>query len=428
MTTERSFVHTLALSRLLFVVGGVLVLLGLMFQAALVARFHFRTPLSSEALEQTRVTRILFCACGILLIAVGVMVRRRSGPARRLRRRAVGWWLALASFALPLFVLDRAARPFVERLTALFVPDSELGWKHRADVEDTYWGARVKINSHGMRGPERGPAKPAGVRRVLVLGDSVVFGLGLEDDAETLPAALEQELAERTGRAVQCLDAAVCGWSPWQQQRFLEREGERWQPDLVLLGFVLNDVTERLGLVGFGGDGQGAQLASARTNAQHKWLAESGLYLALRELAGWRADRQDPAALRARANRLTPYHLMLEPDSERVREAWKPVLPELDSILAWCRARSLPLVLVLFPYTIQLTAPEANAPQRILADFARARGLPCLDLLPGLRAGQQRGALLPTDLFFDGLHPTALGNQISAEEIARFVIERELLP
>jgi len=425
-TPEPGFVHALALSRLCFVLGGLLVLLGLMFQTTLVTRFHFRTPLSSEALEQTRVTRLLFCACGGLLIVVGALLRRRIGPARRPRRRAVGGWLALASFVLPLVVLDRAARPFVERLTTLFVPDAELGWKHRAGAEDTYWGARAKINSHGMRGPERGPAKPAGVRRVLVLGDSVVFGLGLEDDADTLPAALERELAERTGLALECLGAAVCGWSTWQHQRFLESEGERWEPDLVLLGFVLNDVTERLGLAGSGGGGQGAQLASA-TDAHLGWLAESGLYLTLRQLGSWLAERRDPAVLRARTDRLTPYHLLLQPEAERVQEAWPPVLTELDSILAWCRARSLPLVLVVFPYTIQLASPEVDAPQRILAHFARVRGLPYLDLLPGLRAGQQRGALLPTDLFFDGLHPTALGNRISAGEIARLVHEQALL-
>lgn len=424
---ERSFDHTRALGRLCFVLGGLLVLLGLSFQASVVARFHFRTPLSSEALEQTRITRLLFCSCGALLIGVGALVRHQFGPARDLRARTVAWGLACASFVLPLFVLDRAARPFVERLTALFVPDAELGWKHRPGAEDSYWGERVKINSHGMRGPERGPEKPAGVRRVLVLGDSVVFGLGLEDDAETLPALLEQELCRRNEFVVECLDAAVCGWSPWQQQRFLEREGERWQPDLVLLSFVLNDVTERMGLAGFGGGGIGAQLASARTDPRHVWLAESGLYLSLRALASWLGDRRDPAALQARAQRLTPYHLMLEPESRRVREAWGPVLSELDSILAWCRARSLPLVLVVFPYTFQLSTPETDAPQRILAAYARSRQLPCLDLLPRLLARQRRDALQPMELFFDGLHPTALGNRLSAEEIARFVGEQALL-
>jgi lysophospholipase L1-like esterase len=428
MNSERGFVHAAALARLLFVLGISLCVLGLLFDANVVARFHFRTPLSPEALEQTRLTRTLYCACGVLLIAGGELVRRGVGSALLLRRRGTaGCLLAITSSLLPLAVLDRAARPFVERLTSLFVPDPELGWKHRPGAEDTYWGARVKINSYGMRGPERGPAKPAGVRRVLVLGDSVVFGLGLEDDAETLPARLERELEETADFPVECLDAAVCGWSPWQHQRFLAREGERWQPDLVLLGFVLNDVTERFGLAGFGGGGQGAQLASSRTDARPVWLAESGLYLALRELRGRLAFREDPAAALAHANRLTPYHLILEPDSERVQGAWRLVLPEIDSILAWCRSRSLPLLLVVFPYTIQLTNPEANTPQRILAGFARARELPCLDLLPELVAVQQRDALAPTDLFFDGLHPTPLGNRTNAAEIARFVAEHSLL-
>lgn len=427
MSGEKRCVHARALARLLLVLGALLLVLGLLFDPALVARLHFRTPLSSEALEQARLTRILFCALGLLLSAAGELVRREAGPALLLRRPgAVRCLLVLSCSVLPLVVLDRAARPFLERLTTLYVPDPELGWKHRPGAEDTYWGARVKINSYGMRGPERAPEKPAGVRRVLALGDSVVFGLGLEDDAETLPAVLERELCE-PGLAVEVLDAAVCGWSPWQHQRFLVHEGERWQPDLILCGFVLNDATERFGLAGFGGGGRGAQLATSRVGTRPGWLVESGLYLALRELRGWFALRQDPAATQALATRLTPYHLVLEPDSERVHGAWERTLPEIDSILAWCRARSLPLLLVVFPFTIQLMHPEASAPQQVLADFARERGLSCLDLLPLLVAALQREHLAPTDLFYDALHPTPLGNRISAAEIARFVREHSLL-
>src|SRR6188508_2423085 len=41
---------------------------------------------------------------------------------------------------------------------------------------------RIDVNSFGLRDREIGVEKPAGVRRVLVLGDSFVFGVGLRNE------------------------------------------------------------------------------------------------------------------------------------------------------------------------------------------------------------------------------------------------------
>ena len=117
-----------------------------------------------------------------------------------------------------------------------------------------------------------------------MLGDSVVFGLTLEDDAETLPVRLERELQARAGGPFECLNAAVPGWSPLQHERYLARNGEAWRPDLVVLGFVLNDVPEVLVLGSTGGGVLSVQRAYTRPDLLPGWLAESGLYLALREL------------------------------------------------------------------------------------------------------------------------------------------------
>ncbi len=355
-----------------------------------------------------------------------MLVRPGRWPERWLRSRGVTrCLLAALGSLLPLFVLERAARPFVERLTTIFEPDPELGWRHRPLAEDTYWGAWVRINAHGMRGPERMPEKPAGVRRLLMLGDSVVFGLSLEDDAETLPVRLERELQARAGGPFECLNAAVTGWSPLQHERYLAREGEGWRPDLVVLGFVLNDVPEGLVLASPGGGVLGVQRAYTRPASLPGWLAESGLYLALRELRLRRTLAGNSPAVVANRDQVSAHQVIFESDSDPVQTAWKQVLPRLGAILAWCRARAIPLVLVVFPYAIQLREPWARAPQLILASYASRRQLPCLDLLPPFLAARERG-LGESDLFLDGLHPTATGNAIAAEELARFLVEHEL--
>jgi lysophospholipase L1-like esterase len=421
MSTSPPSERAAGLGKLFLALGALLFVLAALASPSLVARVHFRLPLSSEALEETHRSRVEFALAGLALLAAGAWIRR-PGAAPWLSPTALRACLVGLGVVLPVFVFERAARPFVERLTTLFRTDALLGWTNRPGTEDTYWGEPVRINAQGMRGPERAPAKPAGVRRVLVLGDSVVFGLMLADDAETFPAQLERALAQRAGGAFECLDAGVPGWATREERLFLEREGERWQPDLVVLAFVLNDVTEP------GAHRGAAQLAYARPASLPAWLADDGIYLSLRELAFRRALAGDSPAAEAHRQRLTPYHVILQSDSAPVQAAWKQVLPELEGVLAWCRARTTPLVLVVFPFALQLLEPESNAPQWILAQFAGRRALPCLDLLPPFVAALRERGLAPEGLFRDGLHPTALGNALAAEETARFVVEHALLP
>jgi lysophospholipase L1-like esterase len=402
------------LAGFLCALGGLFFLLAALCDVRMVAPLHVRQPLSSEATIETARSRTVFAAAGLLLVTLGFGARRAF-----LSPRCARWLVAGLSCAIPLLILERGSRPFVERLTTLFERDAELGWRNRPLADDTYWGARVRINSAGLRGPERALAKPFGVRRVLVLGDSVAFGLLLEDDRETFPAQLERELAERTGTTIECLNASVCGWSTRQERLFLEREGEHWQPDLVVLAFVLNDVTERLGM---------AQLAYARPDGMPAWLAESGIYLTLREWRLLRTLGGDSPAARAHARRLTPYHVILQSDSDPVQAAWKEILGELEGLLDACERKRIPLALVVFPFTIQLREPKNDAPQWILTRFAGRRALACLDLLPTLAAAQRERRLAENELFFDGLHPTAIGHSIAAAETARFLVEQGFFP
>jgi lysophospholipase L1-like esterase len=419
LAVDVSAAHRTLFARALCGTGVLVLALGLLFEPERVARLHFRGHPTTELVEETRSTRVFLCALGLLLVAGGVLV------PRVLRRRSAARTLAVVlAVGVPLAVLDRGARPFVERPTALYVPDPELGWTHRPETTDTYWGMRFRINAQGLRGPERTRPKPEGTRRVLVLGDSVVFGLGLEDDADTLPARLERELAGAPG-TIECVNAGVCGWSPWQALRWLERGGAAFEPDLVVLGFVLNDLTERFRLARFGGDGPGAQLEYARPEAWNTrgwrgWLGESGIVLALRELRLRRS-------LRTEGERLTAYHAILAPQSAAIETAWQHVGAELAALREWCAAHDLPFLVVALPYAIQLVHPEQDAPQRRLAEELRRLSVPHIDLLPPF-ASRASAGMPVEELFLDGVHLTVAGNALAAREIARGIASSSLLP
>lgn len=93
----------------------------------------------------------------------------------------------------------------------------------------------VEINAHRTRGADFATAKPAGVKRVLCLGDSRTFGWGLSEP-ETYAAVLQERLRARFGPGVEVINAGVNGWTFPQMTVFLRDHAPAWQPDVVVLG------------------------------------------------------------------------------------------------------------------------------------------------------------------------------------------------
>lgn len=97
----------------------------------------------------------------------------------------------------------------------------------------------VAANSLGLRGPEPPPRAP-GQYRVLFLGDSMVFGDGLEEE-ETIPARL-QAAAGQAGWPVIAVNGAISGMATVDELLVARALVPRLAPDLVVLGFfVAND-------------------------------------------------------------------------------------------------------------------------------------------------------------------------------------------
>src|SRR5262245_40505528 len=94
-------------------------------------------------------------------------------------------------------------------------------------------------NSDGLRGREYSIVKPAGTKRILVLGDDVVYGLGIAVE-DTLPKQLEAAY-KANAQAVEVLNFGVSGYDTEQEIEFLKTKGLKYHPDIVILGYVLND-------------------------------------------------------------------------------------------------------------------------------------------------------------------------------------------
>jgi len=105
---------------------------------------------------------------------------------------------------------------------------------HRATVN----GRPASSNEHGFRDRSRSLAKPEGVRRVILLGDSVVEGISYTTDEDTISRQLEQLYPD--GRT-EVLNMGVSGYCTRAEVALLEERGLAFEPDLVVLLFVMND-------------------------------------------------------------------------------------------------------------------------------------------------------------------------------------------
>lgn len=149
------------------------------------------------------------------------------------------------------FLLSEAAAivalpaPLAERWPpSMVVPDPDLGWRMMPhDIHYTYT-YRVEVNEDGLRNPLVGPKQPQEFR-VLVLGDSEVYGQGLpEADLFTtrLQTALNTSSGRDTSRTFNVINSGVRAYSTDQEVAFLKKTGLAMQPDLVLLCVYVNDL------------------------------------------------------------------------------------------------------------------------------------------------------------------------------------------
>ncbi|MBJ02167.1 MAG: hypothetical protein CMK00_04760 [Planctomycetes bacterium] len=102
----------------------------------------------------------------------------------------------------------------------------------------TAWGCDVQINSHGFRDREYSLAPPEGAFRVAVLGDSITFGNHMPASA-TFTEQLEARMADQ---GVEVLNLGVGGYDTLNEAALLEEHGVSFSPDLVVIGYCINDV------------------------------------------------------------------------------------------------------------------------------------------------------------------------------------------
>lgn len=121
-------------------------------------------------------------------------------------------------------------------------------WKKRTvEIPNTtkayYWHGKLHVfDENMMRRTTPFPAKRDDTFRIIVIGDSLTYGLGV-DEEDTYPRVLEKELRKRY--RVEVLNLGVCGFDSEELVEVVERFAPLLKPDLILYGLCLNDFLPR---------------------------------------------------------------------------------------------------------------------------------------------------------------------------------------
>lgn len=109
------------------------------------------------------------------------------------------------------------------------------------------WGHPVRFNSFGIKGlpsfRERNfeSPKPKDTFRIMVLGDSFTWGVGIQED-ERYTNVLEKMLNERfLHQKFEVLNFSVLGFCTVEEARLLIAMKDIVKPDLIIIGFCIND-------------------------------------------------------------------------------------------------------------------------------------------------------------------------------------------
>ncbi|MBI5056917.1 MAG: hypothetical protein HZB61_09925 [Nitrospirae bacterium] len=313
-----------------------------------------------------------------------------------------------------------------------------------------------EISSQGLRDDKFVIPKPAGTLRILVLGDSIAYGVGVSKD-QTFPKRLQTTL-RRQFKAVDVINSGVSGYSAYNELQFYLSKGREFEADIVIVAFCMNDVANpRLQWWGFHKERLVSIPDEAIPNidydrnhaiprlkklkrAQQADLVENkpsllerselynsvtrGIDLLFLEKTENTPDVKSKVPTYITGEDTLSIKVLLDETSPE----WKWLTSVYDKLHNATEADHAKLIIAVFPLAYQLDKDYPFFPQENIARYCRQNSIPCIDLLTPFRQHRKEDIFfLNNSGFYDVWHLTENGHEISAEAISRFLLENNLL-
>lgn len=345
----------------------------------------------------------------------------------------------------------RSAEPVLSNTVGEY--DAEIGVRLLPDAHADFVGpefeTRIVTNAQRLRESEDTPySRPVDARhRVLLCGDSFTFGHGVDE---------MERYGERLEALIPGLDVVNTGvWGTGTDQQYLLYldEGRRYDADLVLLGYFVENIVRNGTTVRFIGGGRTAhkprfvvrdgQLRLTNvpvpepgdadetvTHERQRWdevVARQGTGLPIPFKGFLREHSAFYKLAHARLSGLA--HTLLRsnpepyPEYDPSREEWVVTQAIVSAFADSVKAAGREFLLMVIPASEYVMHDHvAPKPNRMLREFAQAEGIDLLDLLPAFR---KVDAAHRRDLYFRmDAHWSPQGHALAADTLAGFLRDR----
>jgi lysophospholipase L1-like esterase len=347
---------------------------------------------------------------GVGVVAILTSVMRAPAIAAYLweNRFAITWFVVFC----PLLIapcIEVAMRTFnllgsnfydeIRRYTRQLALDDKLYFRNPSSFDAVYQGVEVRTNAMGLRERPIGSKQP-GRPRILMLGDSVLFGWGVPVE-DTASRQLERLLSVQAGVNAETINSGVPGYNSYQEMTFLQTRGATLKPDGVVLLYVDNDIDPI--------DPAHPHLGVRPDPWKHPaaafdyYAGASRFYFMLRHLI--------PALLKSNS---------VAVQKARDSFGWRQSMDSITATGRYCKEHNLPFVLVQF----RMTPGElGDALRTDLQAIAMREGFVYADSLPWFDGKNIRHL---TNSFID-IHPNAQGQRVIAEGVEKLLLSNGVL-
>lgn len=269
--------------------------------------------------------------------------------------------------------------------------DPAIGHEHRPNTSAHLMGVDVTINSLGLRSPE---LKSDKTTRVLMLGDSLTFGWGVEAK-DTVSRQLEAILTESAPDSnFEVVNSGVGNYNTSMQAAYFLSKGKALKPDVVVINYFINDA-----------EPTPVRKSSLWREYSYALVVLAGAVDTVKRLyfgaPDWKAF----------------YHGLYQDNAP----GWLAAKRAIADISAYCRDNNIPLLLVYQPELHELNPYPFADVTAALQKTATENGVPFLDLLPTVKDHAPETLwVTPTDAHPNRIATTAFAQAIASELQLRF--------
>ncbi len=323
--------------------------------------------------------------CGLFFLCAGA-----AGAAARKNGFVQGFVVTCASIAFIWIIGEAGTRIYIRSYQGNYLGESFREVSNPKIIYEFKPGARYAdgtVNSSGFWDREFPEKKPAGVYRIAVLGDSVT---AMDEFYKTMYAKQLENMLNACGAPVryETLNFGVPGYNTIQEVETFRTKALKYDPDMVVLGYVLNDPYPGQALVRMtSGHSKFISNIEQRSRISFLFRRRFGNYVE-DSLA---AMHSDP-------------------------EAWDTVVVRgFKELKKLTEDKKIPVVVVIFPLLNSFDSPVSEAIYKKVAAEARRNGFEAIILLPAFKKGHTSKDIIrhPSDI----MHPNIIGHKIAGEQI-----------